>query len=270
MIRPREWDLLNPAAPMWLLRKLYLWTRSWVELKSRDVILACYPKTGSTWVRIFLYNLLAEKREYNATFSFDDVDSTMPEFANENFFKDWPFSEYPRLVKTHHDYMRIFRQNPAVLLIRDPRDVMISYYYYARSKRTLPFSGTLHDLVQHPGMGLEPYMTFYQSWYDNAELIIRYEDMKESPQEEFTRLCHFMDVDATSDEIKLALNRSTLEETRRAQERSSQEFQEKFVDDFTFARRGTTGEGRQQFDKQLNEYYRQLRREYDFHAYDQP
>lgn len=249
--------------PVWVAKKSYLWGRSLLTLKNSDVILAFYPKTGSTWVRIFLYNLLSNDKE----FTFDKVNSIMPEFAHPTFFQEWEFENSPKLIKTHRPYRSIFQNNKVILFGREPRDTMYSYLHYANAKKEFNFSGDLNDLVYHEEMGLEYYMKFYTSWKDRASLFIKYEDMRKNPVETFSKLVAALGIDKSQKEIEEALEKSSLQRTRAAQEKSSEKFTGKFKEGFVFARKGASGEGKKEFDDNLNSLYKNLREKYSFDLY---
>ena len=242
------------ANPSWIAKKLFLWGVSVRRLESNHVICAFYPKTGSTWVRIFMYNLLsAEQKQKDEGFNFDEVDSSMPEWGHVSFLHQWPFQNCPCLIKSHRPYNWFFRKNRVALFIREPRDVMVSYWHYAKAKKELNFEGSLKDLVYDPEKGLRNYMSFYRSWKDRAGILIRYEDLRANPHETFKRFIDFIGVDATSQQIQQALEASSLEKTRTAQEQSSSKFRSTFKGEYAFARKGSTGEGMMQFDEELDE-----------------
>lgn len=238
------------SRPKWALQKAYLWGRSVFELDTTDLFLACYPKTGSTWVRIFLYNLL-KCTDTVQQLSFDDLDRDMPEFANRSFFNSWKFVNSPRLVKTHSQYRPIFKRNRSILFARNPRDTMVSFLHYANASHNVDFSGDLCDLVHHHSMGLDSYFRFYNSWLPQAGHIMKYEDLRSDPCKEFRRLVDFIGIVATDSEILAAIEASTLDKTRTAQARSSIEFNSQFTDNFNFAREGKIGASSQIFDQKL-------------------
>lgn len=256
--------------PGWLLQKAYLWGRSYVRLKPKDVIFAFYPKTGSTWVRIFFHNLLTLDRSAGeATFTFDDVNFAMPEFGNENFLHPWPFKNCPCIVKTHRPYAPVFHANHRVVLfVREPRDVMVSFLHYANAKKEIDFEGDLKDLVMHPEMGLRYYFTFVNSWRHRAKLIVKYEALRSEPEATFTQLVRYLGLNFSDEQIRTALERSSLDNTRKAQAQSSDAFQQKFKEGFVFARKGASGEGEAHFDDELNALYQSLKDEFQFDLYD--
>ncbi len=262
-------DILNRALrrPGWAVEKAYLWGRSTATIRADDVILAFYPKTGSTWVRIVLFHLL-NGGPRDGGFSFDELDRTMPEFANRSFFEPWGYPGVPRLVKTHSRYRWMFRRNRAVVFAREPRDAMISFLHYARASRGIEFSGDLGAILRHPTMGLDAYFDFYRSWLGHVCLVIKYEDLRADPAAQIRRLVDYVGIEVSDEEIIRALDASTLERTRSAQERSSAAFKEQFTGDFRFARKGEVGEGAQQFDPELDALLTRKRQEYGFGLYD--
>ena len=91
-----------------------------VALRNGDVILAGFPRSGTTWTRHVLCNLIS-LNEWGGRDVEPILDQTMPALGANNLFHAWRHSTMPRVVKTHHPYTRLFRSVPAVGLIRDPR-----------------------------------------------------------------------------------------------------------------------------------------------------
>ncbi|RED96149.1 sulfotransferase domain-containing protein [Marinoscillum furvescens] len=251
--------------PIWIGAKAYLWGRSLASLNSDDLIFAFHPKTGSTWVRIFFYNLFRDKSN---DFTFDELNQTMPEFGNKSLFKRWPFQNVPRIIKTHQPYRSFFKKNKKILFARDPRDTMYSYLHYANAKKAFGFSGDLKDLVYSQEFGLEQYMRFYQSWVDKAELIIKYEELIADQTETFFKLVQTLELPFSREDVIEAVELSSIEKTRKAQEKSEKYFQYGFDNKFIFARKGQAGDGVAQFSSELNIYYSKLRNQYNFNLYD--
>lgn len=263
----KNYLLKSLSRPLWIFEKAYLWGRSALNLRQDDVILAFYPKTGSTWVRIFFFNLMSQNTNRDKTFSFDDVNDSMPEFANPSLFQPWSFPDFTRLVKTHRPYNFVLRNRRTILFTREPRDTMISYLHYANAKNEFGFSGDLAKLIGHPEMGLDSYFRFYRSWATRADLVIRYEDLRAEPLATFRILVNFIGLDVTDEQIVLALDASSIERTRAAQADSSDKFRGKFKEGFIFARSGKTGEGKEKFDDTCERLLAEKRVKYNFRLY---
>jgi len=254
--------------PLFLARKLLLYSGSACVLSRGDIVLACYPKTGSTWIRYFLLHLLYGETGKDERASFDELNKVMPEFGHPSIFRAWPFAGRPRLIKTHRRYNFLFRGCPTVLLVRDPRDIMVSYYHYACARKDFGFCGSFEDMLYDTVMGLEAFFRHYKSWKGIAQRILKYECFKASPLSTFKEFSAFCGVEATDVEICQAVERSSLKNMRKAQESSSEGFKRNFEGGFAFARKGTVGQWKEHFDDRAITLYQQLKRKYCFDLYD--
>ena len=254
----------NLTKPSYVLQKLALYGRSRLTMDREDVLLAFYPKTGSTWVRFFLYNILTGSAS-QATF--DEVNAAMPEYGNPTMFTPWPF-EGPRLAKTHLPFSPVlFGSNRVMLTVRDPRDIMVSLYHYAKAKKTLEMEGTIHDLIYDEEMGMEPFFKHFASWKPRAGHVVRYEDLKDEPIEAFGGICAYLGLDADVEAIEAALEKSSVQRMRDAQKASTESFKN-HDPNFVFARKATAGQWQEHFDERALTYYRQLCDTYGFDLYE--
>ena len=93
-------------------------------LTALDVALASYPRSGNTWMRFLLYQLLTGEAG-----EFESINSTFPYVGDHH---DAP-SVLPgggRLIKTHEDQPELYPR--AIYVMRDPRDVVLSEHRYQR------------------------------------------------------------------------------------------------------------------------------------------
>ena len=97
---------------------------------SGDVVLATYPKCGTTWMQHILYMLHNGGREISRG---DSVRELVPhlEEMGADFVRDLPA---PRLIKTHLAASRILFSPAAryVLVFRNPFDCAVSFYHHTR------------------------------------------------------------------------------------------------------------------------------------------
>lgn len=254
--------------PVWLLRKITLWSRSYFSYNESDIILALFPKTGSTWIRFFIYNLLSLREDLDARPTLDQMNAIMPEFGNKNMFSTkWPFKDVSRLVKTHRPYNVLLKNNQVVLVIRDPRDIVVSYFHYAVNKKEINFTGTIKDIIYHPEMGLNAFFKHYNSWRNKAGLVLQYEKLKENPFHEFSKLVDFCNLKVTDEIVQLAISLSDLKHMREAQ-KNSNKFKEKFKDEFVFARSGASSQWVGLFDVDDIAYWEKLKGANDLAIYE--
>ncbi len=129
--------------------------------ETHRALVLSYPKSGRTWLRTMLDDLGVRAR-------FDHAEANTLYSAEKAFVPDTVDpSDIP--------------ERKVVLLLRDPRDILVSSYFEA-TKRQRVFSGTLSTFVRHPGFGIEPLLRFQVKWKRAAEqsdrfFIARYEEL---------------------------------------------------------------------------------------------
>jgi Sulfotransferase domain len=169
---------------------------------ARDIFLVTYPRSGTTWISCVAAELLFQISPKNLT----EIDSLVPDVHKLPEKLAVPAaSQY--LIKSHFplnvappfgEYRR------AIYLIRDPRDVMLSYHRYVRF--ISQYSGDLKDFAmdwvagriwpcswqEHVNSWLAP-----RSRSASLELtVFRYEDFAADPVGQTTVLAKVLCVDA--------------------------------------------------------------------------
>jgi len=88
-----------------------------------DVFLVSYPRSGNTWTRFLLGNLLWQ----NDPVTFLNIESRIPEiyFNPDRFMRAL---QRPRLLKSHESFQPHYPH--VIYIVRDPRDVAISFYHH--------------------------------------------------------------------------------------------------------------------------------------------
>ena len=156
-----------------------LW--SWWSHRRTEVYLLSYPKAGRTWLRLLIGKAL--------------VDELSLDGANPMELSDLHRHSalVPRMRVTHDDDPQLKRPDEVerdkgryagksvVFLVRNPRDVVISYYFQA-SKRRDRFAGTPSEFLRHPVGSLDTILTYYNVWADSRAVparfcLVRYEDL---------------------------------------------------------------------------------------------
>lgn len=234
-------------------------------MKSDDMLLAGYPKTGTTWMRYFLYCLLLQRAEGIST-SIDAMNAAMPEFANTNLFNKWQFEECARIVKTHQRCYPFFKGRRTVLIVRDPRDIVVSYFHHVSGLREARFTGTVSDVLRDKRMGVESFFKHFSSWQHNADLIVRYEDLIDRGSETFGKVADCFGVQRSSEEVQAAIDAASFSKMRSAQE-GSEKMNRAFKEGHQFVRSGRKAEWRELFASSDEEYFDKLRTQYRFDLY---
>jgi hypothetical protein len=100
-----------------------------------------------------------------------------------------------------------------VLLVRDPADVVVSYYFEYTRRRTVfnpaqfnPFDGNISTFLRQERGGLDSILAFYQQWAEHKHvpasfLLVRYEDMHTAPKQQLRRFLDFIGLQDVDDAL---------------------------------------------------------------------
>ena len=238
-------------------------------LKRNDVLLPAFPKTGSTWVRFLVCNLISLSELEGREVDFHFVSTTMPSLGRSNLLEPWPFKTMPRFVKTHKFYWPLLFVRPrrVVYILRDPRDVMVSYYHYLQARLQRPFHGDFAELIRHPSYGLDACLRHYFSWLPHVTVVIRYEALKQDTVAELRRLLTALQTPLPDELLRLAIERSSIEQMRLAEEKSGLAGPQRFELQFRVVRKGTVKQWPEYFSDEDLALYDQVCQAYGFDLY---
>jgi hypothetical protein len=185
-----------------------------------DIFIVSYPKSGNTWTRFLLGNLIYQ----NEPVTFANVENLLPSLY---LHSDRKLRNLPRILKSHDCFDP--RYKTLIYIVRDPRDVLVSAYHYAIKLNALPPGWGIEKFV--PGL-LDGSFDFgrlvnprFGSWHDNVAswlamrhnrkfLLLRYEDMLEDPERELVRVADFLGLEATPERLARAVKLSSAEHMR--------------------------------------------------------
>jgi len=203
----------------------------------RNIIwIASYPKSGNTWVRFLLLNLLYGKQE-----SSERLDKLVPDIHKRGFIVPPPGSSLT-YVKSHLKMSAsmpfLERTAGFIYVVRNPIDVMLSNLNYVYLTYRTPDNPEIREDVKndyiaqfigHRGdprwlkQGMGSWDGHVESWCANPHQLpgffVRYEDMLEDTLSEMRRLCDFLGLEKTDAEIQEAVNQSTFSRMRSIEQR---------------------------------------------------
>lgn len=188
-----------------------------------DVFLVSYPRSGNTWTRFLLGNLVDQK---NAV-TFSNIESRIPEiyFNNDRFLRALP---RPRMLKSHECFQPHYPR--VIYLVRDPRDVAISFYHHNVKAGNIPDNYSMDEFV--PRFVAGEFDRKFGSWRDNVMswtalrgddanfMMLRYEEMKIDTAAglrriaEFLQQCDFRHIDSSPESIHRAIELSSAQRMR--------------------------------------------------------
>jgi hypothetical protein len=228
----------NPTAPIkkpekikrirYLLSKTKLrvplyWARHF-GLNPADVFFGSYPRSGSTWSRFVLYEILTGREA-----SFNAVNATL-RGVQRRAHGIPVLPSGGRVVGSHEQYRKEYKR--AMYLVRDCRDVMLSEYAYLTSLGF--FRGSLEEFVagfvgaKGRINGFGPWQKHACSWIDSPIagtsnfLLVQYEDLRTNPEDSFKRITEFLGVDVSREAIRKALASNSLARMKQKEQTSPQ------------------------------------------------
>ena len=229
------------------------------ELSDGDATILSIPKSGRTWVRVFLCSYFCAKS--GRTFSIDVTDRRgegIPKiiYSHDRFEDRTKASAWDRFRGKYLVPLEQLTNAPIILLTRDPRDAFVSYYVQL-THRNHPAPESIKQLppdtlLRHPRFGIGSMVTVMNEWLRECEQchqfsIERYEDIRADAAGEFRKLLTRIDeANINEKAFTKALGFSSFENMRKLE--ASGAFEDKILaprdsaDDESFkVRRGKVG-----------------------------
>jgi len=181
-----------------------------------DTFLVSYPKSGNTWTRFLIANLVYP--ETNPDFSNINEVIPDPEALSQRHLSRMP---RPRYLKSHQYFDPRYPQ--IIYVVRDPRDVALSQYHFHRKRRLI---GDDYPLEQFVTRFVAGETSVYGSWAENVAgwiatrhgrpgfLLLRYEDMIADTHAELSKVATFLNIPPDSSRIVQAVERSSASKMR--------------------------------------------------------
>jgi hypothetical protein len=249
------------------VRRLILYAVGIFALRKDDVLLSSYPRSGSTWVRFMLANYISLKHLGGILVTFPLLDRLMPELGASNLVKAWPYSECPRVVKTHRRYLGLYGKCSSIGILRDPRDVMVSYYHFLTERERPRYIGDFQGFLRCPKFGLEAWFRHTVSWLPHWNLMIHFEALKREPKDEFERVLKWLGIDLEHKHLNALIARSERQSVAKSEKGAPPE---RFKTDrkFRFIRNNGSKGWTEYFTKRDLIYFGELKRRYDIRLYE--
>jgi hypothetical protein len=189
-----------------------------------DVFLTSYPRSGNTWTRFLVGNLV----HTNEPVTFLSIERLVPDMykSSDRRLRTLP---RPRIVKSHECFDP--RYQKVIYIVRDPRDVAVSNYHWELKLRSVREGYPIEEFVPRwmkpqfwPRIG--SWGDHVTSWLSTREgkadfLLVRYEDLKRDPQRELTRVAGVLGIEPTQERLNRAVDLSSAENMRKMEREES-------------------------------------------------
>lgn len=229
--------------------------KSSFKIREDDVFLVSYPKSGNTWVRFLIANYISDTKV-----DFRSSNYLVPDihFNLDDIFK---IKTSPRFIKSHFPYKKEYKK--VVYIIRDGRDVAVSYYYHkiktGEITGTENFEKFLYDFFLASKLEFGDWGNHLKSWIQNENsskiLYIKYEDLKQNSLEMLQHIIQFSNIPFDTEKIKLALSHSSYQSMKEKENADPKYFfEERKLKNtgYGFIRKGEVGDWKNHFSEQMN------------------
>ncbi|GJQ75779.1 hypothetical protein Trydic_g17850 [Trypoxylus dichotomus] len=194
------------------------------EVRSDDVWLVSYSRTGSTWCQEIIWLAMNNLNFEKATSTIQQLRAPMMEMSIY-FFDNKEFCELignnsieyvknvpsPRFIKSHISYDLLPTQlkdvKPKIIYMsRNPKDVFLSYYPHMQMfyglNATFEESAEMFCKGKMPlGCLLDHYLGFWQRRDEPNILFLKYEDLRYDTKETIQRIANFLEKPLSEEEV---------------------------------------------------------------------
>uniref|UniRef100_A0A673XEB4 Sulfotransferase n=1 Tax=Salmo trutta TaxID=8032 RepID=A0A673XEB4_SALTR len=178
------------------------------QARPDDILIATYPKAGTTWVSYILdllyFGQTAPERQRPIFEKVPFLELLIPLYPPGVEVLD-NLTTSPRLIKTHLPVQLLpksfWEQNCRIVYVaRNAKDNAVSYFHFDRMNQTQPEPGDWNNFLQRVMDGKMVFGSWYDhvtGWWEKKQthskiLYLFYEDMVEDTGRELDRLCSFL------------------------------------------------------------------------------
>lgn len=170
------------------------------QQQDADVFVISFPKSGRTWLRMMfgkylclLYGQSVEDKRLLETYELTRNFPGTPVVAFIHDGSSYHVHNYS--VDEIETNKKRYKDKKVILLARDPRDTVVSYYFHCTSRAPV-FNGPLSAFIRDTRFGIDKIIRFLNIWVENqhtprAFAILRYEDIHQNPEQELSGILEF-------------------------------------------------------------------------------
>lgn len=178
----------------------------WRSRNYPGAYIVSYPKSGRTWLRLMFGHLVCSRFEMNQSLMLHTRRLTRRAgMIQTTFTHDGSSIRHSNRWDQLSGSKEEYRDAKVVVQIRDPRDTMVSSYFYATKRRSV-FQGPIADFLRSDKFGAKKVIKFYADWYWNRQvpkdfLLVRYEEMHTEASSVLRSVIQFLEIPSVADSM---------------------------------------------------------------------
>lgn len=186
------------------------------KLRPADIVVATYPKCGTTWMQQIVHGLRSR-----GSMDFEEISQVIPFIEMEAMFGldfERPQVAEPRAFKIHLSWELAPKGGRYIYVMREPGDALVSLYHFLNGAMFERDAINLEDFALEFFMKTSPFGRYWEhvrSWWEQRQnvdmLLFCYEDMKQDLEGTVRRVAAFMGLEGDEELIALATRQSSFE-----------------------------------------------------------
>jgi len=130
---------------------------------------------------------------------------------------EFPHRKKPKNISNDRGF---YKDENVILLIREPKDVMVSLFFEKTKRRNI-YKGDISEFLRLEKGSLNSYIKYYNIWAKERErtknfMVIKYEDMHRDTEGELRRALNFLGMEeAEKETIKKSVNYARFDNMRK-------------------------------------------------------
>src|SRR5580704_708051 len=193
------------------------------QATAHDVFACVYFKSGTNWLMQIMVQVI-----HRGAAEFEHVHDLVPwpDCPDRRYtvpLSDQAWKKSPtglRVIKTHLELARVPYSAEAryVCVVRDPKDVCVSAYHFARAEAMGPMTPSVPNFVEYflsPAFQFCDWTTFVESYWgvrdrDNM-LFMTYEEMKRDLAGTVRKIAAFLGIALSEDQVQAVVRQSSFD-----------------------------------------------------------
>lgn len=167
-----------------------------INLYKINGLLISFPKSGNTYVRFIIANILIDCNNNEDRINFENIENIVPTYTKRKLSKN-ELNIFPVIAKSHFLtnkefflYKKFFRKE-MIYILRNPLDTMKSYYIYRIKVENTRYSN-FSTFIRDKNVGIIAWIKNIEKYLLSSSYLIIYEELLNNTQCELEKIIHYL------------------------------------------------------------------------------